>query len=337
MIEMKNPAAFFLARRRSLAWMLALAGLLALAPMRGAQAQSCWASAYGLSFGTVSPPAAADASTTVPYTCQGGSSTTYFKLCFFVNLGGQSTSANPRRMINYSTSTYLNYLLFADAARTQIVGPPGGGFPTYTWNLTVPANTQTSPGLPLYGRVPAGQSAAAGSYQEQGTGGVLRYAWSTTATPASCSDAGSTDVTTGHSGTTATVSNSCTIAIASATDLNFGSVASLASAIDQTSTISLSCPGNTSWKLGLNNGANASGIQRRMTDGANHYVDYELYRDAGRTQRWGNDIANGTDTVNGSGTGQTNPTVLTVHGRVPAQAAKPPGAYADTITVTLTY
>lgn len=67
------------------------------------------------------------------------------------------------------------------------------------------------------------------------------------------------------------------------------------------------------------------------------FVGYELYRDSGRTQRWGNDTAGGSNTVNGSGASQTNPTVLTVYGRVPAQGASEPGAYSDTVTVTLTY
>ena len=89
--------------------------------------------------------------------------------------------------------------------------------------------------------------------------------------------------------------------------------------------------------MGLSNGANASGNQRRMTDGTSNYIAYELYLNSARNQRWGNDTAGGTDTASGSGSGQANPTVLTVYGRVPVQAAQPPGSYADTITVTLTY
>ncbi len=320
----------------SQAWLLALAVLFALLPLRAAQAQSCWSSAYGLSFGTVNLPSQADTTVNVPYTCQAGASTTYFKLCLYVNLGNQSSSANPRRMINYGNNTYLNYMLYADAARSQIVGPPGGAYAAYTWSLTVPAG-QNNQNAALYAQVPAGQSVPAGSFQEQSASGVLRYAWSTSATPTDCAASGSQVVNIGHSGTTATVSNSCSIAIASANDLDFGSTATLASAIDQTSTISLSCPGSTTWRVGLSNGANASGNQRRMTDGTSNYIAYELYLNSARNQRWGNDTAGGTDTASGSGSGQANPTVLTVYGRVPVQAAQPPGSYADTITVTLTY
>ena len=70
----------------SQAWLLALAVLFALLPLRAAQAQSCWSSAYGLSFGTVNLPSQADTTVNVPYTCQAGASTTYFKLCLYVNL-----------------------------------------------------------------------------------------------------------------------------------------------------------------------------------------------------------------------------------------------------------
>ena len=136
------------------------------------------------------------------YTCQAGASATYFKLCLYVNLGNQSSSANPRRMIKYSNSTYLNYLLYADAARTQIVGPPGGGYAAYTWSLAVPAG-QSTQNATLYARVPAGQSVSAGSFQETNAEGVLRYAWSTSGTPADCAASGTKDVSIGHSGTTA--------------------------------------------------------------------------------------------------------------------------------------
>ena len=59
-----------------------------------------------------------------------------------------------------------------------------------------------------------------------------------------------------------------------------------------------------------------------------------MYRNAARTERWGN--VPGTDTVPGVGTGEANPQTVTVYGRVPAQSA-PAGTYIDVVTVTLTY
>jgi spore coat protein U-like protein len=62
-------------------------------------------------------------------------------------------------------------------------------------------------------------------------------------------------------------------------------------------------------------------------------VNYSLFRNATRTQVWGQTI--GTDTVTGTGTGANQ--ALTIYGRVPAQAVPPPGTYTDTVTVTITY
>ena len=137
---------------------------------------------------------------------------------------------------------------------------------------------------------------------------------------------------------TSQVSNACQISMSAPADLDFGSTSTLGSTIDSTTTISLQCPGNLSWRLGLNDGLHAVVAgQRRMAGPAPDYLAYELYRDPSRTQRWGNDTAGGTNTVNGSGSTQTNPTVLTVYGRVPVQAVGAPGTYTDTITVTLSY
>ena len=119
------------------------------------------------------------------------------------------------------------------------------------------------------------------------------------------------------------------------TDLDFGSIpGDITANVDQTSTIGLTCTGRTVWKLGLDNGANASGTVRRMRQGtSSSYVPYELYSDAARTQRWGGTV--GTDTVNGTGTGSAQS--VTVYGRVPAPQVPAPGSYSDTITVTITY
>lgn len=80
--------------------------------------------------------------------------------------------------------------------------------------------------------------------------------------------------------------------------------------------------------------SNVSGTQRRMAGPAGQYIAYELYRDTARTQRWGNDTAGGSDTVNGGG---GNPSSVTVYGRVPVPSEMVPGSYSDTVTVTLTY
>ena len=62
------------------------------------------------------------------------------------------------------------------------------------------------------------------------------------------------------------------------------------------------------------------------------FVTYELYRNTGRTLRWGNTL--GTDTQAGTGTGTAQS--QTVFGRVAPQTPNV-GSYSDTVTVTVTY
>ena len=318
---------------------------VALATPGAAWAQQCSSGSFSVSFATVSTASATDVIGSVPYQCQANASNTYYKVCFFVPGGNESGTGGvaPRRMTDYNNH-YIDYNLYSDAARTQIIGPPptGGGYPVYTWSFMVPGGW-SSPArtLNVYGRVPQIPAGTpAGSYSSQIPGGVLNYAWSNTGSPSDCftSSGGGTGSPRVYGSSSATVSNSCSIAISQAGDMNFGRVDSLTSAIDGSSTITLSCPANTNWKLGLSNGQHAVVAgQRRMAGPSPDFVGYELYRDAGRTQRWGNDTAGGTNTINGSGTIQTNPTVLTVYGRVPVQAVGAPGDYVDTVTVTLTY
>ena len=88
------------------------------------------------------------------------------------------------------------------------------------------------------------------------------------------------------------------------------------------------------YTVALNGGNDAATdpTLRKMSKGAEK-ITYGLYRDAARTQPWGS--TSGTNTVAGTGSGLAQS--LTVYGRVPVQATPSPGAYADTIVVTLTY
>lgn len=139
-----------------------------------------------------------------------------------------------------------------------------------------------------------------------------------------------TDVSTTFQ-VTATVTDNCTV---SATNLAFGNYASnSASDVDGQSTISVNCSLATAYSVGLNAGTapGASVSSRAMVQGANT-LPYALYRNSGRTLNWGEALL---DRVTASGTGATvnHP----VYGRIAAGAAAAPGAYADQITVTVTY
>jgi spore coat protein U-like protein len=127
----------------------------------------------------------------------------------------------------------------------------------------------------------------------------------------------------------ATVISVCSV---SATPLVFGNYNPVsATPLDATSTVVATCTLALPYTVGLDDGANASGGQRRMAL-LTSYLSYELYSDASRAQRWG---SSGGELVSGTGNGAAQS--LTVYGRVPAAQAVAAGAYLDTVTVTITF
>lgn len=124
-----------------------------------------------------------------------------------------------------------------------------------------------------------------------------------------------------------------TCSVVSAGPLSFGSASAIGANIDQSATVTVNCSSTTPYNVGLSVGTGGGTVaSRRMANGAN-FVTYTLYRDAARTQVWGDTV--GTDTV--SGTGNAANQAITIYGRVPSQTVPPPGSYTDAITVTVTY
>jgi len=120
----------------------------------------------------------------------------------------------------------------------------------------------------------------------------------------------------------------------SASALAFGSAGVIAANIDNTSTITLTCTNTSPYDVGLDAGigSGATVAARKMTTGG-PTINYTLYQDPARTILWGNTV--GTNTCPGTGNGAAQ--ALTVYGRVPAQSTPAPGAYSDTINVTVTF
>ena len=130
---------------------------------------------------------------------------------------------------------------------------------------------------------------------------------------------------------TATVLTACTVA---ATPLAFGNYDPTAGNTDATATVTVICTGGTPYNLQMSQGSNGVSVSnRRLLSGVSDYLPYALYRDASRTQNWGE--TNGTDTV--SGTGVISGNTHTVYGRIASGSTAVAGAYADTITVTVSY
>ena len=132
----------------------------------------------------------------------------------------------------------------------------------------------------------------------------------------------------------ATVTANCTV---SSSALSFGAVNPISGTnVDATGGITVTCTNGTAWTAtaGVGSGSGATYAARRMTSGAN-LLSYNIYTDAARANVWG-DGTGGTATIANTGSGVAQN--VTVYGRVPSgQTAVPPGGYADTVAVTVTY
>ena len=71
-----------------------------------------------------------------------------------------------------------------------------------------------------------------------------------------------------------------------------------------------------------------------MTDGSSNYIGYQLYKETGHTNVWGN---TGSARVSGTGTGSE--VTHMVYGLVPVSSptAYPAGTYNDTVAITVTF
>ena len=282
-----------------------------------------------IAFGTVG---AGGATTTgsVRFYCQNdGPAVRTFRACLYMNpqvLPG----VDPRRMIQWWPLDTLDYDLYADPAMTQLIGSTTSGHAVYSITMTTTSVGRTYSSMPVYARIPP-QSVTAGNYISQISTQMRSTSNSGSAAPtvAQCATAPITG--TNYTEVSATFANTCYIS--TATDMDFGSVVNLATTRDQTSTISVRCPTGSDYQIALNFGVNTTGGNvRRMAGPGGNFLNYQLYRNSGRSQVWGN--TSGSDV---SGTGNNTIQNYTVYGRVPAQPVGAAGAYADTITVTLTY
>lgn len=129
---------------------------------------------------------------------------------------------------------------------------------------------------------------------------------------------------------------SCAI---SASNLNFGSgIGLLTSAVNGSTTLSVTCSNSTPYTVGLDAGTvSGSTVTTRLMAGTtagntSTTMQFQLYSDSGRTTTWGN--ASGSWI---SGTGSGSAQSLTVYGQVPAQSTPKPDTYQTTITATVTY
>ena len=130
---------------------------------------------------------------------------------------------------------------------------------------------------------------------------------------------------------TATVLSYCSVAAA---PLTFGNYSSTAASLANT-TLSVLCTNGTPYNIGLDQGAGsgATTTTRTLTVPSSATLNYALYTSNALTTTWGNVIGTSTVPGTGNGLGQS----LTVYGKIASGQYTAPGAYTDSVTVTLTY
>ncbi|HEX9206610.1 MAG TPA: spore coat U domain-containing protein [Steroidobacteraceae bacterium] len=138
----------------------------------------------------------------------------------------------------------------------------------------------------------------------------------------------------------------CSITAASA---NFGTYdALLAQPDDSTASVTVTCnyvpPGatNVAYTVSASNGFNGTSATTRAMASGTSRLSYNVYVDAARSQVLGTGtggtvVAQGSMTI-GPGIGNgTRTATHTFYGRVPQAQDTAPGAYSDTLVLTLTY
>ena len=100
--------------------------------------------------------------------------------------------------------------------------------------------------------------------------------------------------------------------------------------------LSVTCTQGATFSVGLGDGANASGTQRRMK-GANQaqFLSYGLFRDSAGTQRFGDTVPT-ERVVNQTGLGATANTIA-VYGAIASGQSAPADIYSDTVPITVYY
>lgn len=318
--------------------LLALCFVVACGLLSGAGAalaQSCSFSITNLDFGAIDVTANTTISGTGTFnaTCTGTAGQTIV-ICpnFGAGTGGSDGDGVMRQLTN--GTNFINFNLYKGSGLNAVWGSYVHGYGTAVpppITMTLSASGKGTRSRTIYTKIPAGQqSTPVGTYNSVFSGYDVQvfYEYSTTGTCDTVSGAlqGSPTFMV-----QSMIIPRCTV---SASELNFGSIGAITRNVDATNTLSVVCTSGAPYSIGLDGGLTGASnpATRKMSFGSNQ-ITYGLYRNSGRTLPWG--TANDGLAQGATGTGATQN--FKVFGRVPTQPTPLPGAYADTIVVTVTY
>jgi len=299
-----------------------------------AHALLCGVTVSNLSFGNIDPLSGspADNAASININCTGVPLTT-IRFCLNINSGTGGADGSGRYLSDGTGGT-IRYQLYQDAARTVVWGSTTWGFGGSPVQIDVPLSLggSGSAALTLYGRVFGGQSSVlSGSYTSNFNGLQLSFPYQLIALFDCNSILGFSPLFAVSSFTvSANVPGDCLI---TAQDINFGAQGHLNASVDAGGQLAITCTPGKNYTVALDNGQNGSSPDARKMRKLLETITYGLYRDAARTQPWGN--ASGVDTISGTGSGTQQ--LYDVYARVPAQATPSAGTYTDVVAVTVTY
>ena len=311
-----------------------LALLLLLATPAAHAALSCSISGSTMDFGTLTtvPFPQTDTTPNMTINCTGGTAGATVRMCVGIDAGTGVGSVSPSRFMG-SGANSIQYQIYFDAAHSVTWGDTAfsGGMQEPAPSLVLGAGGSGSISYPMYGRVlnPPAQTKPTGTYTS-----TLQLSGKIPSGGSPCSSGSGTLFTGGTFQARAVVTSSCTVVAA---DIDFGTRAGLTTAVNANGGLDVTCTSGRPYTIALNAGSTAGNtiaVRKMNLNGAGAgVVRYQLYRDAGPTNVWGD----GTTGVVYSGTGSGTSQAIPVYGQVPAQAAQPPGTYLDTIRATITY
>jgi len=311
---------------------LALGCALWLAANGTAIAASCSASASGIAFGYASAGSLLGQTTigAISEGCTGGWGTYgTLAMCNAIGAGNNSVSQANRRMT--FGANFISYQLYSDAAFTIPFAYPGNATVSIPYSGSANAYTTTN----VYAKILSPSTGLpAGTYIDTYTAPTQIYiTFDATApnTPIVCGTGGPYVSASPTFQVSVNYLASCRV---SAAPLSFGTASALIANIDAQTNLSVTCTLGAPYSVSLGPGqATGATTSARQMSGPGGAISYSVYRDAGRTANWGNQI--GVDTVAGTGSGAAQS--IPVYGRVPPQTLVSTGSYSDTIIVTLTY